>query len=191
MVKNSNQKKEDAASGGRIKKFLTDNWGSLLFLFLMLGYIAYQRLPLYIADQQYLGKPAPDFQVRTADGQMVRLSDLRGKKVLINFWATWCVPCRVELPLLVSMYDELKDKDFELLAVASEDEATVRRFLAENPVNYPVLLDDTGEIAAAYDVAVYPSFVFIDENGLTESRDHGMNLLLRWKIRWKVTGSPF
>lgn len=172
-------------------EFLKTNWGSLILFSLILGYAAYQRYPAYVNDRKYLGRPAPDFELRSVDGKRYRLSDLRGKKVLINFWATWCVPCRVEMPLLVKMYGELPKDSFEMLAVASEEEGTVRHFLEEHPVNYPVLVDDRGEAAQLYEVSIYPGFVFVDEKGNITEIDHGMNLFMRWKVRWKVTGSPF
>ncbi len=177
-----------------LSSFFKNNWGTLLIVILLLGYAAYQRIPVYLEDQKFLDRPAPDFELPLAEGGSLRLSSLRGKLVLINFWATWCAPCRIEIPLLKEMYGDLSARhgdSFEMLAVASEDPRIVRQFLRENPVNYPVLLDSRGEVARLYSVAVYPSFVFIDEKGVITELDHGMNLFLRWKVRWKVTGSPF
>lgn len=178
-------------SGPWFKRFLKQNWGTILLFAFLLGYLAYQKVPLYIKDSQYIGKKAPDFELVDMKGQTVRLSDLKGKVVLINFWATWCGPCRVEIPALKSMYSELAGEDFEMLAVASESEPVIRNFIQENPVNYPVLLDTSGRVANLYQINVYPSFVFINREGFIDDIDHGMNFFLKWKIQWKVTGSPF
>ena len=121
----------------------------------------------------------------------MRLSDLKGKVVLINFWATWCAPCRIEIPILKSLYAELKDHPFEILAVASEPPERVLKFLKENPVNYPVLLDLEGTVASQYKISVYPTLVFVDRAGRIEEVSHGFNPLLKWKLRYKVTGSIF
>jgi peroxiredoxin len=97
----------------------------------------------------------------------------------------------VEIPLLRDLYDDLKSENFELLGVASEPESDVRGFLSEVPVNYPVLLDDDGRVASAYAVQVYPSILIVDPEGNITSISHGLNPLLKWKVRWMVTGNPF
>lgn len=185
MTGNENKPTLTARAG----RWFKENMGTIALFAVLLGYLAYQRIPLYLEDQKVIGKPAPDFVLSNREGDQVRLSDLRGKKVLLNFWATWCVPCRVEIPGLRSMYDRLQGDDFEFLAIASESPDKVERFIQDNPMNYPVLLDTTGHVANLYDVRVYPGFVFIDENGIIQEIDHGMNLFMKWKMLWRVKGT--
>lgn len=177
--------------GERIKQFFKNNVGTIILLFLLLGYIGYQRYSLYSVDKHYLDQPAPNFALPDLNGNVVHLSDLRGKYVLINFWATWCGPCRVEIPLLRDLYADLKSENFELLGIASESESVVREFTSDVAVNYPILLDEDGQIASAYAVQVYPSILIIDPEGNISSITHGINPLLKWKVKWLVTGNPF
>lgn len=115
------------------------------------------------------GRAAPDFVLTTLDGGRVRLSDLRGKNVVVNFWATWCGPCRAEMPELVKTYAEQKANGLEILAVdLQEQDDKVGDFAAEFGMTFPVLMDRTGEVAEAYGVrgAGLPATVFIDRQGV-------------------------
>jgi thiol-disulfide isomerase/thioredoxin len=95
------------------------------------------------------------------------LSDFRGKKVMINFWASWCGPCRYEAPYLVKVYEEVHDQGFEILAVnLRENPSTVSRFVEEFGFRFPVLLDRNGEVGAAYYVVAIPTSVFVDDQGI-------------------------
>jgi peroxiredoxin/Tfp pilus assembly protein PilF len=116
--------------------------------------------------KQFINKPAKDFQLEAIDGRKYRLSDLKGKVVLVNFWATWCGPCVGEMPLFVRIYEKYKDRGFELLAISSDDSADrdqVARFAKEHRLNFPVLYDD--KVAELYDVDGFPRNVFIDRQG--------------------------
>ena len=100
-----------------------------------------------------VGSRAPDFALPTLDGGTVRLSDLRGKIVFVNFWATWCAPCKDEMPSMEKLYRRFQGREFAMLAVSIDEggEDRVRQFVAEIPHTYPVLLDVTGQrrLAAA------------------------------------------
>lgn len=111
---------------------------------------------------------APDFELKTLEGESIRLSDLRGQAVLVNLWATWCPPCRAEMQTLETVYDDYKDQGFSVLAVnmTSQDEfEKIAPFVEERGLTYPVLLDDEGAVAKAYQMKSLPSSFFIDRDG--------------------------
>lgn len=113
-----------------------------------------------------IGKTAPDFTLQTLDGEQVKLSDFRGQAVFVNFWATWCPPCRAEMPDMQKLYD---DKDIEILAVNMTDseksEEGVASFVADMQLSFPVLMDTEGDISDAYNVKAYPTSYMIDAEG--------------------------
>ena len=118
-----------------------------------------------------LGQPAPDFELQNLEGQTVSLSDFRGKTVLLNFWATWCPPCRGEMPYLQQVHEEWSDSGVVLLAVdVGESPATVRQFMQDDNLSLPVLLDTRGSVAARYDIPGYPTTFFIDTDGVIQGR---------------------
>jgi thiol-disulfide isomerase/thioredoxin len=113
------------------------------------------------------GAPAPDFNVTTLDGETVGLSDFQGKAVLVNFWATWCPPCRAEMPALDAYYQAHRDEDFVLLAVnAGEPRVAAEDFTASIGFSSPVALDMTGEAIDAFGVLGLPTSILIDSEGI-------------------------
>lgn len=115
--------------------------------------------------------PAHDFEMDTFDGGVVRLSDFEGKIVVLNFWASWCPPCRWEMPFFETMHQEYKDQDVVFLGVAISDTLENARGFAESTgVTYPIGLDDTGEIARNYNVVSLPTTFFIGKDGTVERR---------------------
>ena len=111
-----------------------------------------------------------DFQVTLASqgaaGEIESLSALKGKIVFLNFWATWCGPCRAEMPSMESLYSRYKDKDFEILAVnAMESEAEVIAFMKENGFSFPVALDVDYKIGSAYGIQAIPTTFILDRDG--------------------------
>ncbi|SFD44904.1 Peroxiredoxin [Lentibacillus persicus] len=112
------------------------------------------------------GQIAPDFELTTLEGETVRLSDYRGERVIVNFWATWCPPCREEIPDFQKLYD---NKDVEILAVdlteTEESEEGVRDFVDEFEMTFPVPMDVNSDVANTYEVMAYPTSYFIDSNG--------------------------
>jgi peroxiredoxin len=109
---------------------------------------------------------APDFTLQTLDGQTVNLSDYRGQVVLLNTWATWCPPCRAEMPDLEAYYQQHQEDGFVVLAVnTQESRDTVAAFLREHDFTFPVLLDPGGEVMREYGVLGLPTSFFIDRDG--------------------------
>ncbi|HEY8415320.1 MAG TPA: redoxin domain-containing protein [Thermaerobacter sp.] len=119
-----------------------------------------------VANRPQVGRPAPDFTLSPLDGKPVRLANLRGRVVALNFWATWCPPCREETPALQAFYERYGDRVAYYGINVAEPVDTVRRFLAEFGVTYPVLLDREKEVARRYGVAAYPETWWIDRDGV-------------------------
>lgn len=115
-----------------------------------------------------------DFTLEDLEGNQVTLSELKGKKVFLNFWATWCPPCKAEMPDMEKLYQETKESDLVILAVnVGEDKKTVQDFIANNNYNFPVLLDTKGDVSRLYQVSGIPTSYFIGTNGLLDSGHTG------------------
>jgi thiol-disulfide isomerase/thioredoxin len=120
------------------------------------------------------GQPAPDFTLRTLDGGEIRLGDLRGKIVVLNFWATWCGPCREEMPLLEQAMSERGPDGLVIVAInVQESEAQVRPFVQRLNLTYPIGMDRNGCLARRYRVRSYPTTYFISRDGAIEGRRVG------------------
>ena len=110
--------------------------------------------------------PAPDFSLPARSGGNVSLSDLKGQVVMINFWASWCGPCRQEMPLLDQMHKKYEALGFKLLGVNVEaDTKDAERWLTQTPVTFPILFDRENKVSQLYSVNAMPSTVFVDRKG--------------------------
>ena len=115
------------------------------------------------------GFTAPDFTLQTPTGESYTLSELRGKAILVNLWATWCPPCRAEMPAIEKMYQEYKDQGFIVLAIDmtyQDDPFNVVPFTQEYGLTFPILLEETGNVASAYQLRSLPSSYFINRAGV-------------------------
>ena len=122
------------------------------------------------------GHFAPDFALRTLEGNTVRLSEFRGQKVvLINFWATWCPPCRLEMPTMQQVYSEYKGKGFEILAVNIEPDAkqAINDFMKELRLTFPVALDSDMKVSRKFRLIGLPVSILIDRQGIIRAKDIG------------------
>lgn len=121
-----------------------------------------------------IGTEAPDFTLETLNGDIVSLSDYRGKKVLLNFWATWCEPCKAEMPEMQKYYDEHKDGNMEILAVNIDPLNNVKGFVEELGLTFPILLDPIktkgDAVNEIYQTLVIPTTYIIDEEGKIEAK---------------------
>jgi peroxiredoxin len=109
---------------------------------------------------------APDFTLHAADGRNLRLQELHGQVVLVNFWATWCGPCREEMPRLQAIYDKYRPSGFVLLGVNIDDDPRNAMNVAQKlKVSFPVLLDTDKKVSKLYDLSDMPSTVLIDRDG--------------------------
>lgn len=114
-----------------------------------------------------IGAQAPDFALRDLEGNEVRLSDYRGKTVLLTFWATWCGPCRLEMPTFEDRYQELKDDGFTVLGLNYDEPVEdVSAFRDELGLSFPLLLDPGGSVQRLYRIRGYPSSIFVDDQGV-------------------------
>jgi cytochrome c biogenesis protein CcmG, thiol:disulfide interchange protein DsbE len=116
-----------------------------------------------------VGRLAPDFVTPTLDGQSIRLSQFRGKPVLVNFWATWCTACRAEMPAIERVWERHRAQGFQVVEVDYQElnQAAMRSFLRDVGVHFGSALDPDGKIAAAYGVTIgLPDSIFIDRHGI-------------------------
>lgn len=110
--------------------------------------------------------PAPDFTLKSLGGKNLKLSEMAGNVVLINFWASWCGPCRQEMPLLNDLHNKYKPLGFTVLGVNVEEHAdSARGFLSDFPVDFPVLLDNRNKVSKLYNVVAMPTTVVVDRDG--------------------------
>jgi len=121
------------------------------------------------------GKRAPAFNITTLDGERLSLADLRGKVTLLNFWGTWCGPCRREMPEFQRVYAEWSARGFEILAIAFNDtEAAMSDFRDEFSLSFPLALDDTGAINDSYAIQTRPSSYLLNKDGIIVARHFGV-----------------
>jgi len=145
-----------------------------IFLYALLLGAALFIVSMIMLDKQsakkviVAGDQAPEFQGTFLDGRKVGLSDLRGKVVMVHFWATWCPPCREEMPALDKMYRDFKNKDFELIAVSVDEDVsdTVSAFLKNNKITMPILLDARKKISGLYGTYKLPETYIVDRRGI-------------------------
>jgi peroxiredoxin len=116
-----------------------------------------------------VGKPAPDFQLSSLDGQSISLSGLQGSPVLLNFWATWCGYCCEEMPYLQQIYEKWQVMGLVVLAInIGESSSDVEAFMQSQGLSLPVLLDSRGEVAKQYGIQGIPATFFIDSDGIIQ-----------------------
>lgn len=122
-----------------------------------------------------VGTAAPNFTLLDLDGNWASLSDYQGRVVLLNFWATWCGPCRVEMPGMEVVYQELKSKGFEVLAISSDPQGMVvtRPFIETNGLTFPILHDSDYRVMATYGVRTLPMSFLVDRQGTIRHRVFG------------------
>ncbi len=171
-------------NGGIREKGTSLNWNSktawlgLMILLLAMGttWIVLSRVPAETvaarADRSPLprkGFAAPDFTLDMLDGRAITLSDLQGQVVLINFWASWCLPCREEMPAIQQVYERYRDQGFVVLAVnLQEEDAHVAAFVDQLELTFPVLMDRDGDVFDRYRVMALPSTFFLDRAGVIQ-----------------------
>ncbi len=159
-------------------------WTTVIISTLILGtgWILFSRIPVESTTggapppSPREGFSAPGFSIELLDDAevetFVSLADYRGQVVMINFWATWCTPCRTEMPAIEKVYQEYKDQGFVVLGLNTtfqDSEGEVRAFVNELGLNFPIILDRSGEVSREYQLRGLPSTFFVDRKGVIQS----------------------
>ena len=147
---------------------------SILFVLAGLAWIWVSRIPIDSGSLHPVIAPqesflAPDFNLTTLSGENFTLSEFRGTPVIINFWASWCPPCRAEMPAFQQVFAEYEDLGLIIAAVNSTNQdsiSEVAAFASENNLTFPILLDKTGSASRSYNLYSLPTTVFIDNQGI-------------------------
>jgi peroxiredoxin len=143
---------------------MSRNFSCLLPGLLLASIVAFVVPNLVLAAE--VGKTAPDFTLKSLDGKNLKLSEMAGNVVLINFWASWCGPCREEMPLLNALHNKYEPLGFTVLGVnVEEDVKGAKGFLKNFPVDFPVLLDNTNRVSKQFKVVAMPTTVVVDRDG--------------------------
>jgi peroxiredoxin len=141
---------------------------------ILLGLVLSVLTATSVASSGLTGQSAPDFALKSSSGENLRLSEYRGDVVMVNFWATWCGPCRQEMPLLDELYSRYQRVGFSLLGVNIDDnQAKAMNMVTELGVSFPVLFDSRKEVSKLYEVDAMPVTVLIDREGTVRYVHHG------------------
>ncbi len=181
-----------------------NQWNALLVVLFLLGgaWAYFSRIPPTATTDgapppsPREGFSAPDFTLELLSGGEVTLSDLRGQAVMINLWASWCPPCRAEMPAIERVYQDLKDEGLVVLAVNTtyqDSESAAAAFVAEFGLTFPILLDRTGAVSNRYQLRGLPSTYFVDREGVIRSVVVGGPMsegLIRAKIQEILEETP-
>nr|WP_309862434.1 redoxin domain-containing protein [Bacillus sp. SLBN-46] len=120
------------------------------------------------------GNKAPNFSLKTLDGQEVKLSDMVGKKVILNFWATWCPPCKAEMPHMQEFYEEQKNNQVTILAVnlttSEKSSDNIGAFVKDYGLTFPIVLDSEGQVGQTYQAVTIPTSYIIDTKGVIRKK---------------------
>jgi thiol-disulfide isomerase/thioredoxin len=177
-----------------MKNMITKHWTltSIGILFIAALWIGWSAVPPGTTTNGKIPAPmagflAPDFELITLNGDTVTLSELQGKVVLVNFWASWCPPCRSEMPAMERIYTEYGPDDFVILAVNNtrqDNPSDAERFVSEKELTFPILFDTDGWVSSKYQVHSLPTSFFVDRKGtVSEIVIGGMSeALLRTRV---------
>ncbi len=163
---------------------------SRLIWMAVIGFIIYQVsftwIPLWKNATMLQGTDLSNVQIQDEKGQAIYLSQFKGKVLIINFWASWCIPCRLEIPLLNGIYARLVAKDKQLIGVnQSESQEKIDSFLEKTPISFPVYRD-RGALSQKLNIQVIPAIAVIDVNGKVESITYGFRPWIQAYLLWWI-----
>ena len=157
--------KQDHATKRELKPLLIS---FILFILICSTILLVAFIYIGSEDESAVKKPTPYFKLKLFNGNEFQLDDYRGKPILISFFASWCLPCTEEAPIINSIYDEYGPKGITFLAIAvSDEEKNARQFVSKHKLGFPAGLDDAGKIHKAFGISGIPAIVFIDKDGMT------------------------
>jgi peroxiredoxin len=184
----------------RIRNSRLINLGLTVILLLGILWIIFSRVTDNSTTSGKIPAPqpgflAPEFSLEEMNGESVSLSSLRGRPVLINFWASWCPPCRSEMPAMQELFAEFADQGFTILAVNAtnqDDLSEMKRFVEDNQLQFPILLDQSGTVANLYNLQSLPTSLFINKEGIVENLVIGgmSEALLRIRVNALLNQPP-
>ncbi len=178
----SNQKSEHGTEAFKKKSVI---YPQNIYLMLSIFCVLYSMLPLlysnaFAQDSSYnieklVGQRAPDFTLKDLEGKPVNLSSFKGKVVLLNFWATWCPPCKAELPSMNKLYQQLKNRGLVIIAVSTDRSVSViKEFTKNNPLDFIIVIDSDLRVSRSlYKVFMLPTTFIIDKRGIISGRYFG------------------
>lgn len=137
-------------------------------LLVMLAALCYTMYNSVFAKQDRVkeGSIAPNFVLQSVDGERIELKDLKGKGVFLNFWGTWCGPCKQEFPYMANQYEVFKDRGVEIVAVnVAESKIAVKNFMESYGVNFPIAMDKDRQVTEAYDITPLPTTFLVNPEG--------------------------
>ena len=153
---------------------------------LLLYQFIFTWIPLWRSATELKGVDISHIQLENEQGEWIAISDFRGEKLIINFWATWCLPCRAEIPMLRGIYSSLKENKKQLIAVnQNESWKTIIRFREKNPMPFP-LFKDAGELSRKLNIRLIPAIAVIDQEGKIESITYGFRPWIQAYLLWWV-----
>ncbi|MBP2020175.1 peroxiredoxin [Symbiobacterium terraclitae] len=118
-----------------------------------------------------VGGPAPDFELKTVEGETYRLSDLKGKAVMLNFFATWCTYCKAEMPVLQEAYEKYRDQGFLILAIdLDESDLAITTFRDQYGLTFPIVVDRGSNVSQRYQIVPLPTSYFVDRSGIVRAK---------------------
>ena len=158
--------------------FMGKHWSlfSIIILLVSAGWIWLSRTDSSSTTSGNIPSPhkgfhAPDFKLETISGDSLQLSDLSGQPVIINLWASWCVPCRTEMPAMQRVYEEYKPQGLEILAVNTTNQDSIQKvsdFVSELGLSFPILMDNDGIVSNLYQSQALPTTFFLNRSGIIQ-----------------------
>jgi thiol-disulfide isomerase/thioredoxin len=171
--------------------YIKENLSTIIILVILIVYLLYQRIPLYLNNSKLENtRLREDLILVDLKNQEYHLSEIKDKTIVINFWATWCLPCKVEMPLLESTYQDLKSDGLEIFGITSEDQSLVENYLKNHPVSYPIVIDKNYALTNYFNIQGYPTIIIIKNQQIVDVAT-GLNVFLKYKIRWYTKKSLF